>query len=155
MTVNTGRTLPRWTKFLLSDGTGMRELGVNSINGVALTSDEVDVHAYMDQVKGALPDTPSCKISISGPFDTTALGSHVVLNALNGLTVPRSLDVQVGIRQAWVSGEPQFGITATATSGFCVSSYTPDLNTGTFTATLYMLSGSSAPEWNTTAEAVS
>ena len=155
MTVNYGRTLSRWTAFLLSDGAAMRELGVNSINGVGLTSDEVEQTAFLDAIKGALPDTPNCKIRISGPFDNSANGSHAVLNALNGLTTPRSLDVQVGIQHDWEAGEPQFGITATATSGFCVSSYIPDVNAGTFTATLYMYSSSSAPAWGTAAEAVS
>ena len=153
MTVQTGRTISRWTAFLFSDGASMRELPVDTINGVALTYPEVEQTAFMDAIKGALLDTPDCKIDIGGPFDSSSNSAHAVLSAANGLSVPRSLDVQVGIRHDWEAGEPQFGITATATSGFLVSNYLVDVNTGKYTANLCMYSGSSAPAWGIAAEA--
>lgn len=155
MTAQTGRTIARWVKFLFSDGSAMRELGVDTINGVGLTYPEVELMAFMDAIRGALPDTPDCQIDISGPFDNSANAAHAVLSAANGLTTPRSLDVQVGIRHAWESGEPQFGATASATSGFIVTDYKADVNTGKYTAKFRMLTGSSAPAWGTAAETVS
>src|SRR5512133_2930918 len=141
MTVQTGRTVSRFTEFWFSDGT-MRELPVDSINGVGLTHEEVELTAFMDAIKGALPNTPDCQIDITGPFDTTANSAHPVLSAACGAMTPRSLDVKVGIRQNYVEGEPQFGITATATSGFICTSYIVDLNAGKYSATFRMFPGS-------------
>jgi hypothetical protein len=133
----------------------MRELAVNTINGVGLTYSEVELHAFMDAIKGALPDTPDCAIDIAGPFDTTANGAHAVLSAANGVSTPRSLDVQVGIRHDWEVGEPQFGATATATSGFIVTDYKFDPSAGTYTAKFRMIPGSTAPAWGVAAETTS
>ena len=152
---NTGRTVSRWTAFLFSDGSSMRELPVDSINGVGLTYPEVELTAFMDAIKGALPDTPDCQIDITGPFDSTANSAHAVLSVANGATTPRSLDVQIGIQHDWIATEPQFGITATATSGFICTSYIADVNTGKYSAKFRMFPGSSAPAWGTAAEAVS
>lgn len=154
MAANTGRTVSRYVKFLLSDGSAMRTILVNSIDGVGLAYEEVDLTAFQDPVKGVLLSTPDWSCAISGPFDTTANGTHATLNALNGVNTPRSFDVQFGMRQAWESGEPQFGITASATSGAVVSDYrvNPD---GTYSAKLRMFAGSSAPAWGTAAETVS
>lgn len=155
MTANTGRTVSRWVAFLFSDGSNMRELPVDSINGVGLTYEEVELTAFMDAIKGALPNTPDCQIDIAGPFDTTANSAHAVLSAANGAVTPRSLDVQVGIRHDWESGEPQFGITASSTSGFICTNYVVDVNTGKYAAKFRLVPGSSAPAWGTAAEAVS
>lgn len=155
MTVQTGRTVSRWVAFLFSDGSAMRELAVDTINGIGLTYSEVELTAFMDAIKGALPDTPDCAIDIAGPFDTTANGAHAVLSAANGVITPRSLDVQVGIRHDWEDGEPQFGITATATSGFIVTDYQFDPATSKYTAKFRLIPGSSVPAWGTAAETVS
>ena len=154
MTVNTGRTVARFTEFWFSDGT-MRELPVDSINGVGLNYEEVELTAFMDAIKGALPNTPDCAIDITGPFDTTANSAHAVLSAANGAMTPRSLDVKVGIRQSYVEGEPQFGITATATSGFICTSYIVDVNAGKYSAKFRLFPGSSAPAWGIASEAAS
>jgi hypothetical protein len=154
MTANTGRTLSRNTNFLFSDG-AMRSLPVDTINGVGLQYEEVELTAFLDTIKGVLLNTPDCQIDISGPFDTAANSAHAVLSAANGVMTPRSLDVQVGIRHAWETGEPQFGITATATSGFICTSYLFDPSSGKYTARFRLMSGSSAPAWGTAAEAAS
>ena len=163
MTANTtGRTVNRWLYFLFSDGTAMRNIPVTSVSVVGLVYDEVDLTAYQDAVKGALPNHPDAPISITGPMDTTAVaaspaisGGHTVLAGMAGVATPRSLDVQFGMRHAWESGEPQFGITATATSGYIVTSYTVDPSSMTFSATFKLIPASSVPAWGTTAEAVS
>ena len=159
MAVQTGRTTFKWTDFIVDDSGGtLRSIPVNSINGIGLTYDEMDVTAFQDAIKNALPGHANCAISISGPFDTTAAaaagtlsGSHTILSNLPGGVTPLSLDVQVGIRHAWEAGEPQFGITATATSGFLCGSYVPNIDDGTYTATFYMIGGT-APAWGTAAE---
>ncbi len=155
MTAQTGRTVSRWTAFLFSDGTQMRELPVDSINGVGLTYPEVELTAFMDSIRGALPDTPDCQIDITGPFTNETNSAHAVLSAAAGDATPRSLDVKIGIRHDWESGEPQFGITATSTSGFICTSYAVDVNNGKYSAKFRLLPGSSAPAWGTTAESTS
>lgn len=154
MTANTGRTVSKWTEVHIDDSGGtLREIAVSSINGVGLTYDETDLTAFMDAIKGALPNTPDCRITISGPFDTTAsTGSHTVLSAINGGVTPLTLDIRVGIRHAWEAGEPQFGITSSATSGFLCKNYTVDPSSMTYSAELYMFPGSDAPEWGVAAE---
>lgn len=154
MAAQTGRTTSKWTVFKVDDSSGtLRQIAVDSINGVGLVYDEVDLTAFQDAIKGALPAHPDVTITITGPFDTTAdTGSHTVLSGIVGGVTPLSLDVQVGIRHAWESGEPQFGITSSSTSGFLCFDYQPDLNTGKYSAKFRMFPGSSAPAWGTAAE---
>ena len=119
--------------------------------------DTVDLTAFQDAIKGALPAQSSCTITISGPFDTTAVqtagtlsGSHTVLYNLPGGATPLSLAVVLGMRQAWVSGEPTFGLISTAANGFLCKSYTVDISAGTYSAEFYVAAGSAAPAWGTT-----
>lgn len=160
MAAQTGRTTQKWTTFIVDDSGGtIREIPVDSINGVGLVYDEVELTAFQDAIKGALPAHPDCVITISGPFDNSAAatvgtlsGSHTILSAIVGGTTPLTLDVRVGMRHAWESGEPQFGITSSATSGFLCFDYQPDVNAGKYTAKFRMYPGSSAPAWGTAAE---
>lgn len=160
MTAQTGRTVSKWIDFIVDDSTGtIRSIPVDSVNGVGLSYSEADLTAFQDAIKGVLPETPDCEISISGPFDTSAAaaagtlsGSHTVLSAIVGGVTPLTLDIQVGIRQAWVTDEPQFGITSSATSGFLCTAYDVDLSSMKYTAKFKMFPGSSAPAWGTGAE---
>ena len=153
MAANTGRTVKKHTTFLIDDSGGtLREIQVSSINGVGLTYDEMDVTSFQDAIKNALPGHANCVINISGPLDTTAsTGNHIVLSGVNGGVTPLSLDVRIDIRQAWEAGEPQFGITSSATSGFLVRDYIVNPDDATFSATCYVMGGT-APAWGTTAE---
>lgn len=155
MATQTGRTVSKWTAFKFGDGTTMQSLLINSINGVGLDYDEVDLTAFKDAIKGVLPGHPGLTIEISGPMDTTAsTGTHVLLSADAGGNTPRSFDVQIGSRHAWESGEAQFGISASATSGLLCLSYVVDPSGVSYTAKFNMMAGSSAPAWGTEAEVV-
>ncbi len=150
MTAQTGRTVNRFITFKIHDSGGtLRTIPINSINGVGLDYESVDVTAWSDAVKGALTGHPSAEIEVSGPFDTTA---HGYLTGIVGGMTPLSLDVQFGIRHAWESGEPQFGITATSSAGYICTSYIVNPNDMTFSAKFAPFSGSTAPAWGTTAE---
>ena len=159
MTANTGRTVSKWTTFLCDDSAGtLREIPVDSINGVGLTYDETELTAFQDAIKGVLPAHPDCTITISGPFDTTAAGtpptlsgSHTVLSAIVGGTTPLALDVRIGVRHTWEAGEPTFGITGTATAGFLCTDYQFDPSNGKYTAKFRVFPGSTAPVWATAA----
>lgn len=159
MTANTGRTTFKNVNFIIHDGTALRNIPINSLSAVGVVYDEVDLTAFQDAVRGRLPAMPDAPIEIGGPFDTTAAGaspalsgSHTVLSALNGAQTPRSLDIQIGMRHAWESGEPQFGLTSSATSGYVVTSYIVNPAEGTYTARLVLFPGSALPAWGTAAE---
>lgn len=155
MTAQTGRTVKRWVSFYVDDSAGtLRQIPVNAINGVGLDYEEQNLTAWQDAIQGALLAHPSCSITISGPFDTSAAaaatslsGSHTILSALPGGSTPLALDVRIGIRHVWEAGEPTFGITGTTANGFLCKSYAVDLDAGTYTAVFVMAAGSAAPEW--------
>jgi hypothetical protein len=159
MTAQTGRTTQKWVEFLVDDSGGtLREIPVDSINGVGLTYDEVELTAFQDAIKGVLPAHPDCTITIGGPFDTSAAasaptlsGSHTVLNGIVGAATPLALDVRIGIRHVWEAGEPTFGITGTTTAGFLCFDYQADVNSGKYTAKFRVYPGSTAPVWATAA----
>lgn len=160
MTANTGRTVKRWVDVRIDDSGGtLRSIPVSSIGGVGLDYPEVELVAFQDAIKGVLLDTPEFETEISGPFDTTAAqtagtlsGSHTILNGVNGGSTPLTFDVQIGIRHAWESGEPQFGITSSAANGVLVTGYQVNLEDMTYTAKIVMAAGSAAPAWGTAAE---
>lgn len=160
MAAQTGRTVGRWTNFIVDDSGGtLRAIPVTSINGVGLDYPEADVTALQDALRGVLPDTPNCQITISGPFDNAAAaaapalsGSHTVLSAINGAQTPLTLDIQIGIRHAWEAGEPQFGITSSAANGFLCTQYIVNPDGATYTARFNLYPGSAAPAWGTAAE---
>ena len=161
MTAQTGRTVSKWVKFLVDDSAGtLREIPVSSINGVGLDFDEVDLTAFSDALHGVLLNQANCTIDITGPFDTSAAadpaaavsGSHTVLSAIAGGSTPLTLDIRMGIRHVWEAGEPQFGITSSATAGFLCKSYIVNPDDGTYSASFVMFPGSTAPAWGTTAE---
>ena len=165
----TGRTVSRFTNLVIADAANaLRDIPINSLSVCGVQYEEMDVGAFQDAVKSALPGMPDAPLDITGPFDTTAAatasgtgavpalsGSHTVLSALNGGFTPRSVDVQIGIRATWATNDPQFGITATATSGYLVTNYTVNLDDMTYAAALRLYPGSSLPAWGTEAEAAS
>ena len=159
MATQTGRTVSKWVDFIVDDsGATLRSIPVNSVNGVGLSYDEMEVTAFQEAIKNVLPGHADCVINISGPFDNsvaaaagTLSGSHTILSAIDGGVTPLSLDIQIGMRHAWESGEPQFGMTATATSGFLCMNYSVNLDDTSYSATFRVMGGV-APAWGTTAE---
>lgn len=156
----TGRTVSKFVNFNCDDSNGtLRTIPVSSINGVGLDYPEAELTAFQDAMKGALPETPDCTISIEGPFDTTAAqtagtlsGSHTILSAIVGGVTPLSLDAQFGIRAAWGGGNPQFGISAGAIDGFLCTAYEVNVDTMTYSAEFKCFPGSAAPAWGIAAE---
>lgn len=160
-----GRTVSKWVRFVVDDSAGtLREIPVDSINGVGLTYDEVELTAFQDAVKGVLPGHPDLTIEITGPFDTTAAaaaagsgaaptlsGSHTVLAPINGGNTPLSLGVYIGDRAYWATGAPTFGLSSSATSGFLCTSYIADVGAGKYTARFRVFPGSAIPAWGTAA----
>ena len=149
----TGRTTSKWFVFVIDDsGSSIREIPVNDISVVGVSYEEHDLTAFQDAVKGALPGMPDAPIEIGGPFDSSSTtGSHTVLSGIVGGVTPLTLDCKFGMRGAW-SSEPQFGITASSTSGYLCTSYLVNANDMTYTARFVLFPGSSLPAWGTAAE---
>lgn len=166
MAAQTGRTVNRWIRFLVDDSAGtLREIPIDSINGVGLDFGGADTTALQDAIKNTLPEMPDCTIDITGPFDNTAAqaaggsaaapalsGSHTVLSAIAGALTPLTLDVRFGVQHYWETGEPQFGITSSAANGFICTKYVIDPATMKYSASFRVYAGSIAPAWGTAAE---
>jgi hypothetical protein len=162
MAVQTGRTVSKFTQFHIgnSGNAAIRWIPVDSISALGHTYDETDLTAWMDAVKGSLPNMPDAPVDIGGPFDTTAdsandtalSGSHTILSAIAGAMTPLTLDVRIGIRHAWETGEPNFGISATATSGYLCTAYNVDLGAGKYSASFRLFPGSSLPAFGSSDE---
>lgn len=151
MTANTGRTHAKHITVKLDNSGGtLTDITpyVNSIGSVGLNYETQDVTAFSDGVRNIVIGQATAPLTIGGPFDTVI---HSHMTAINGASTPLSLDIQIGIRHAWESGEPQFGITASSTSGYLVHSYMVDMGNNTWSAQLNVF-GATAPAWGTSAE---
>lgn len=163
MTAQTGRTVGKYVKFQIDDSAGTkRDIPVTSVNGVGLTYPEVDVTAIQDAVKGMLNGQPDYVLEISGPFDNSTAtaastkaeaaklsGSHTVLADLPNDLTPLGFAIYIGVRQAWVTGEPAFGIAGTSANGVICMNYNVDPIGSNYTATFRMYPGSAVPSWGT------
>ena len=150
----------KYTDFIIHDSGGtLRSIPINSINGLSLEEDALELTAWQDAIKNSVLGHPQNEIEVSGRWDTDAAaavgtlsGSHTILSALQGGVTPLSLDVQVGMGAAWQAGDPQFGLTATATAGYLLQTYDVDLSTMAYTAKFIITGGALAPAWGTAAE---
>lgn len=146
MAAQTGRTNAKHISFFLDNSSGtLTDLThyTKSVNTFGLTSDEQDVTAYNDGVMNVTIGRPSAPLTITFQWDTVVFAHLIALNH----TTPLSLDIRVGIRQAQVSGEPCFGISSSATSGYLLKDFTA---TDTEITATFNVFGATAPEWATT-----
>ena len=157
----TGRSVTRWWKLQVYDsGATLRDINFKTIAAFGPNYTEVDLTAANDPVAGQLPGMPVVKISVTGLFDnktTTAAsgsaaapafsGSHGVLNGINGLSVPLTLGIYIGIQKYWSTGDPVFGLAQSATSGFLCRNY--EVNGVEYKADFILFPGSALPAWGT------
>lgn len=148
-------------RFIIDDSAGtLRHVPIDSLSVVGVTYDEQDLTAWQDAVKNALPSMPDAVVEWGGPFDDAAAaasptlsGSHTVLSAINGGVTPLTLDIQFGMDGGtWAGGDPQFGITSSATEGYLVTKYVVDPSSMRYSARAVLYPGSTLPAWGTAAE---
>ena len=111
MAALTGRTNAKHVKVFLDNSSGtLTDIScyVNTIGTVGKTYASQDVTAFCDGAVNFVIGQPTAQLQIGGPFDTV---SHAQMIAINGASVPLSLDIRVGVRADWEAGAPQFGIT--------------------------------------------
>ena len=147
--MGTGKTTSRYIKILLDDsGSTPRDItaSVDSIGGIGLTFDQVDVTTLIDAIKQYLAGRGDSSITIGGPFNNTATtGAHGVLTGLSGANIASTLTIQIGIRAAPTTGDPEWE------GEYTVLSYliNVDINAVTWTAELKPAFGTSTPAWGT------
>lgn len=145
----TGKTTGRYVKILLDDSGGTaRDItaSVSTIGGIGLSNEQVDVTTLSDSVMQYLSGRGDSTIELGGPFNNTATtGAHVVLSGLNGTNTAATLTIQIGIRAAPTTGDPEWE------GEYVVLTYPVNvgLNEVTWSATLKPAFGASAPAWGT------
>jgi len=147
MAALTGRINDKDTQFWLDNSSGtLTNLSAyaNNVGAVGLNRATVDVTAFSDAVFNYLSMRPTSPIVATFPNDTVVV-AH--LSALNP-TTPLSLGNYYGVRAAWESGAPTFGISSSATSGYLCLGFT--ISGGVITANFDVF-GPTAPAWGTTA----
>lgn len=152
MTAQTGRTHSKFVTIKIGNSSDVvTDITpyINNLGEIGAVFDSVDVSAWSDGAKNYVIGWPDFPFSAGGPFDTTV---HTLLAAQCGTYTPRMLDVKLGIRHAWEDGEPQIGITKSATSGILCNKYTVNPSDMTWSAD-FVVFGSTAPAWGTTDEA--
>jgi hypothetical protein len=150
MTAQTGRTHAKHIGVFVDNSSGtLTDLSayVNSVGTVGVTYDTQDVTAFSDGVKNVVLGQPGAPLTLSGPIDTVII-THMA--AINGVATPLTLDLRFGIRHAW-EGEPQFGITSSASSGYLCTSFNVDPSANTWTAQFDVF-GATLPAFGTAAE---
>jgi hypothetical protein len=164
MAAQTGRTVDKFTYFIVADSNDtLREIPVKTVGDVGLDYDAVDVTAMQDAIKNSLSGQPGAPITITVPFDNSASvtcpasgeahalsGPHGVLTGICGDNKPHTLQIRFGVRHAWETGEPVFGLQrATASnSGYTCTKYT---KSGEEASATFEVMGGIAPAWGTAA----
>jgi len=166
--MTTGRTLPKWFKVQVDDGTAMRDIPVNTCSPVGFSFEKIDVSCLQEANKSSLAGQGEViSVTITGPLDNTAAatasasgeapaltGSHTVLSAIATPTycnVARSVAFYQGVQANWTTGDPVFG----GVDDWIITRYDVDLSAGTYSATFEYKTGTTAPAWGTAAIAAS
>ena len=145
----TGKTTGRYVKILLDDSGGTpRDISasVSTIGGIGLSNEQVDVTTLSDSVMQYLSGRGDSTIELGGPFNNTATtGAHGVLSGLTGTNTAATLTIQIGIRAAPTTGDPEWE------GEYVVLTYPVNvgLNEVTWSATLKPAFGTATPAWGT------
>lgn len=153
MAAQTGRTTFKYVLFYIDDspdgaGTLTQLADLMGLSVVGLAFDEVDVTAWADAIKNALPGQPDAPIVARFQFSTDAF---TLLSAIVGGETPLALDIRFGIRHAWENGEPTFGLTGTSDNGYLCTSVLLNPDDMTMEARFVLAGSSGAPAFATAA----
>jgi len=151
MTANTGRTHSKWLEVWIDNSAGtLTNLSsyTNTVGAYGVTYDTQDTTAFADLVKNVVIGQPVAAFTLGGPIDTVIV-TH--MTAICGTGTPLSVDLRMGIRHAWEAGEPQFGISMSATSGYLCHDFKIDHVANTWSAAFDVF-GPTAPAFGTQSE---
>jgi hypothetical protein len=147
MAAQTGRTNKKYMEFWLDNSSGtLTNLSAycKSVGVYGLKFPTQNVTAFSDLIENVTNGRPSAPLTITFVKDTTVFAHLVALNR----NTPLSLDIREGIRQSpQITGEPCFGISSSATSGYVLGSMTADDESYICEFDVY---GPTAPDFATT-----
>lgn len=149
MAAQTGRSNNKFIGFFLDNSSGvLTDLTpyTKDVGDVGPDYEKMDVSAFSDGSKNVTVGLPAVPLTITFVWDSVVL-TH--LAALNPVT-PLSLDIRFGVRQTYTAGEPQFGISMSATSGYVLTGFKCK-NTESIIAN-FDVYGATAPAFGTAAE---
>lgn len=149
MAAQTGRTNNKWIQFWLDDSGGtLTDLSqyLKSVNAVGIKYDQQDVTGASQAVKNYTVGWGDAPLTVTFQFDTALIAHLAAIPTTQNL----SLDVRFGIRQSQVTGEPQFGLSMSSTSGYVLSELMCN-QTDDVTASFFVY-GATAPAFGTTNE---
>lgn len=136
----TGKTNARWIRVIYNSQDV--SASVSNISSIGLDHPESDVTAFSDGIVNFTMGTPTADLELSGPLNNTATtGAHSVFAPLNGNDTAYTLTIQIGIRAAPTTGDPEFE------GAYKVKSYTVG-GDGNWTAKL-VPGSATAPAWGT------
>ena len=145
----TGKTQSQYIVITMQDNGGVaRDItcSVDTIGGIGITNDEIDVSTFCDTVHQYLAGLGDANLTLGGPFNNTAqTGAHVVFTGLAD-NKETEVVIKIGIRGAPTTGDPKWTGTFTKTS-YIVNA---DLNGAVrWTGSLRPAFGQAAPVWGT------
>lgn len=114
MAVNTGKSNAKWIRVFVEDSGGdARDISPTVTNvTIPINYATSDVTAYSDGVTNVTIGQPAMVIAMDGVFSNLATtGSHTVLKDVVGYTgtnAPLTITIQIGIRKAPMTGDPEF-----------------------------------------------
>ena len=151
MTAQTGRTHPKYLGVFVDNSAGtLTDLSayLDAPGTFGLQYAEQDVTGMSDAIQNVVVGRPSAPLSIVWQFDTVVMAHFTACDTVAGHNTPMTIDFRMGIRHVWESGEPTFGITSSATSGYVFKDFTTD---GIKITTTFNVFGPTAPAFATTA----
>ena len=146
MAAQTGRTNEKYIQFWLDNSSGtLTDLSAytKDVGVYGLKFSTQNVSGFSDFIENVTNGRPSAPLTITFQKDTAVFAHLIALNR----NTPLSLDIREGIRQSQVTGEPCFGISSSATSGYLLGSMTA---TKTEYICEFDVYGPTAPDFATT-----
>ena len=147
MATQTGRTNLKYVSVFVDNSSGtLTDLSayLNTAGTFGLTYPEQDVTGISNAIQNVTIGRPSAPLTLVWKFDSVVMAHF---NALDRNT-PLTIDIRIGVRHAWEAGEPCFGITSSATSGYVLKDLTTD---GEIITTTFNIFGAVAPDFATAA----
>ncbi len=117
MAVNTGKSNAKWIRVFVENSSGGDQdisAAVTNVN-IPINYSNEDVTGFSDGVINVSIGHPAMNVTMDGVFSNTAsTGAHTVLSDIVGKTdddsqnSPYTVTVQIGIRKAPMTGDPEF-----------------------------------------------
>jgi hypothetical protein len=122
MTANTGVTNMKWLGVWIDNSSGT----LTDLSNYVIDPGEHGLEfakavqtGIGERIENFTVGNPSAPLSIKFRYDTVVIAHFAAL--LTEPRVPLSIDYRHGIGHAWEAGEPTFGCTSSATSGYIVT----------------------------------